>query len=842
MSDFQAELMAAFDAEVKEHLGAIRRSLDRSGETSSAAASAAGGAAGADMTDVFRRAHSLKGAARAVDSAPVEDLAHRLEAVFQAMLDGHLGLDRPLRQAIDQALDAIEGHVAVLGEGGTPAATAAASAVLEPWIARAETAADDRPADATPPPADDPVSSGDAAPSADPPPDRDAVPAVDASPPPLSRAAFGRDAAPAGDDAATSAAGEGAPGAPGGADDPAVAADPAPADPAAPDPVPLESADAVLRVSARQVERLAGSLATVLGAVEARGGLSADLKAVGATARALARTVDEMRRPAAVLTAFAAETGDAAVLSEVRRLAARLKDLDRMAALLQADLGRLAQADRRQVFALERSATRLAEDVEGISLVPVDSVLGGLGRMVRDLARARGAEVRFRTVGFEALVDRRLLQALKDPVLHLVRNAVGHGAEPAAARTALGRPAEVDVVVTATVGGGRLTLTVADDGRGPDLARIEAVAVERGLIGQRAFGAPPPSPDRLLALVFEAGFSTAQAVDRLSGRGMGLSVVAEAVRRKRGQVELRARRPHGTEAVIEVPLAAALQSVLILVSDGRPYGLPSHGVERLLRLPVETMRTVEGRPAVWIEIGGRDVVIPIVTLPEILGQPAVPLPLHAGHLTVATIRRGERRLGLAVDALSDARPMVVSALDGFGADARIVSGAVLADGGMPAPVLDAAALVARWVEGEGTRGAAGLGLADWRPPAETRAKTILVVDDSITTRTLEKSILESQGYRVLLSVDGLEALQLLRAGDTVVDLVVADVEMPRMDGFALLQAIRADARFKTLPVVMMTSRAAPEDVRRGLDLGASAYVAKQTFDQRDLLATIGQLL
>lgn len=173
---------------------------------------------------------------------------------------------------------------------------------------------------------------------------------------------------------------------------------------------------------------------------------------------------------------------------------------------------------------------------------------------------------------------------------------------------------------------------------------------------------------------------------------------------------------------------------------------------------------------------------------------------------------------------------------------EMVSGTVLLDNEMPALVLSPDKLIEHWVRNEGQLAAGGLGLARWAQEHERQARTILVVDDSITTRTLEKSILEAQGYEVLLSVDGIDALHVLRSGETVIDLVIADVEMPRMDGFGLLQAIKNDPRLSTVPVILMTSRADPEDVRKGLDLGASAYITKQKFDQRELLATIGQVL
>ncbi|EFH11484.1 hybrid sensor histidine kinase/response regulator, partial [Teichococcus cervicalis] len=477
---------------------------------------------------------------------------------------------------------------------------------------------------------------------------------------------------------------------------------------------------------------------------------------------------------------------------------------------------------------------------ERISLVPAETVLGSLGRMVRELAREAGRTVAVRMEGLDLQADRRVLQALKDPVTHLLRNAIGHGLESAEQRARLGKPVEAEVALLLRAQGGLLRLSVLDDGRGPDLARIEAIAVQRGLLPPRPADQPPPPPERLLALVFEPGFSTAPEVDRLSGRGMGLSVVAEVARSLRGGATLRPRRPAGTEVEIAVPFSAARQPVLLVEAGGVPYALPSHGVERLLRLPVAAVETVESQPVLRIESGGRDVIAPVIALPALLGHPTAPIPVEAGHVKAVLLRSGERRCALAVEAMQDVRTLMVERLEAPGVDPALVVGVALQEGEVPALVLSPEGLVARWLREEGRLAGAGLGLA----PAEQAkpAATILVVDDSITTRTLEKSILEAQGFRVLLSVDGLDALNLLRGGEAVVDLVVADVEMPRMDGFGLLQALKTDPRLAAIPVILMTSRADPEDVRRGLDLGAGAYITKQKFDQRELLATIGQML
>jgi two-component system chemotaxis sensor kinase CheA len=621
---------------------------------------------------------------------------------------------------------------------------------------------------------------------------------------------------------------------------------------AAPGTLPAErhaaSGGEYLRVEAGRVDALSGLLHELSGELQRQDRQAEALRRLERRMRGLRRNWQELR----------GESGGGA---EARR-----REFDLALSGLGREVAALARDGRDAAWNADQLSRRLRQGVERISLVPAEAVLGGLGSMTRDLARSEGREIALRLEGLETEADRRVLQALKDPVLHLLRNAVGHGGEAPERRLAQGKPERGEVGLRVELGGGRLRLRVFDDGAGPDLERIEAQAVRQGLLPARSTEAPPPAEDRLLALVFEPGFSTAEAVGRLSGRGMGLSVVAEAARALHGHALMRRRRPWGTEVVIDLPFSATRQNVLLLEAGGHPLALPTHGVERLLRLPEAALQWAEGHLATRIAWGGRDVMLPVTNLASLLGVPGARLPVEAGHLSTVLLRAGERRCLLAVEALSDVRTLPVSAVEtgadgGWGLDPALVSGLVLPAGSL-VPLLRPEGLMDRWLRGlggsgEGHGGSRGDGLGLLPRPgaapgapkgnAEGNAEAgeragILVVDDSITTRTLEKSILEAQGYRVLLAVDGVEALNLLRGGEAVIDLVLADVEMPRMDGFGLLQAIKNDPRLAALPVILMTSRAGEEDIRRGLELGAGAYLTKQKFDQRELLATIGQLL
>ncbi len=752
MTDIRKQLQAAFEIEHREHLQAIRAALDSADRST------------IDMADVFRRAHSLKGAARAVDLPAVEEVAHRLEALFARVLDGQQSLDDATTADVLANLDTIEDLVAdALSPSGASATGAAAQGQKTP-----------------------------------------APPAAPASPPVSSQA----ETSPVRTARADAAA---------------------PAEP---------GAGTYLRVASEQMEQLSGSMYQLLAELQASEALNEALRQIEIDVRGLRRSWDTLQGQ--ILSSTVGRGQGEGLRPSVNTAVPRLRDFDQDLKALFRRLSALARNRTQSAWSIDQAARRLRDDVERVSLVAAETVFGGFGHMVREIAREEGRDVHVRTIGLDLQVDRQMLQALKDPVMHLLRNALSHGVEPASERAVKGKPERGEIVLELASRGGRLVVSVRDDGRGPDLARIERVAVERGVLAPRAEGAMPPMMDQLLSLVFAPGFSTAGEVDRLSGRGIGLSVVAEAARRLHGSVLMRPRFPWGTEILLNVPFTAARQSLLLVEAEDRMYGLPSHAVARLLRVPAAALESVEGRPTVRIEIGGEDVVVPVIAIAALTGSLNAQIPIEAGNVKAVLVRHGARHCALAVNAFHDVRAMLVSDVDAVGLG-DMVSGTVLLEDEMPALVLSPDLLIEHWVRNESHLAAGGLGLVP--AGADQRgATTILVVDDSITTRTLEKSILEAQGYRVLLSVDGIDALNVLRSGEAMVDLVIADVEMPRMDGFGLLQAVKTDPRIASTPVILMTSRADPEDVRRGLDLGASAYITKQKFDQRELLATIGQLL
>ncbi|TXM70647.1 response regulator [Methylobacterium sp. WL12] len=777
--DIRQLLLAAFEVEHREHIDAIRAALG-----------AEGTGRAPDWNDIFRRAHSLKGASRAVDLPPVEAVAHRLESLFEQVSAG-APLDREARNATHLALDRIEEYVAGMKADPDLAMPDDAIAALDRCLegARPANDAETPTAEAEPPDQPAPVPTIEAAPA----------PAVAPASPPVS---------------------------------PPPAVEPSP-----------EAGSALLRVPADAVEALTRAnheLATTLSAGAA---ISDGLVR-------LARLSEDLRRQAEASFARGAvaglvrlarqETGaDDAVALAVEAVRTEMRAVEASLAVLARDAADLSRRQAAATGSVEGAAARVGLQAERLALVPAETVFGSFPRSLRETAREQGREIDLTVRGLDLPVDRGMLQALKDPVLHALRNALSHGAEPLAVRRAAGKPDAAAILFEVAIRGGRLVVSVADDGPGPDLAAIEATARRRGLLRPE----DPADAQTLLALVFEPGFSTAGAVDALSGRGFGLSVVADAARALQGVVRLEAREPWGSVLTIAAPLSAARRAMLLVEAGGATYALPGAAVERLLRLHQSTLPRAMGRPVLRVpNPSGTEETFPIVALGEILGGGASASP----HLTAILVRAGGRRFALSVDALRDVRTLLVLPAPPVGGDSGLVAGTVVLPGDVPALVLDPDGLAVRaglvGAVASPVDSAAGPGGTLGEAPRSKHRATILVVDDSITTRTLEKGILEAAGYRVVVCVDGQDALDRLHADIEVFDLVLADVEMPRLDGFGLLGAIRAESRFARLPVVLMTSRGDAADVARGLDLGADAYLTKQKFDQRQLLDTIGQLL
>ncbi|MCW2243997.1 hybrid sensor histidine kinase/response regulator [Azospirillum canadense] len=752
MTDIRERLLAAFELEHKDHLATIRETLH---------AAELDPAYVPDLAEIHRRAHSLKGAARAVDLPEVERLSHWLEAVFLAVQRGSVPLDAAARAVVRHALDAIEDVVAWATRGGNPVETAGVLADLARLGGEA------------------------------------------GGPEPVQRRPQPDAAAPMPRPTTTTAAPEGA--APGTVS------------------VLRGAAPSLVRIRSAGLERLFNTAAGLLPEIENQSALVEQLHELRGEWRALERSWNAIRPQVGRSLESRGARGRA------DDGAARLLSFERRFRALGAALDAAHRSHDRHLWSLRRWSGGLQEEVKQLRMLPAESQFSGLGRMIREMSRAQGKEVEVDIRGLETQADRVVLQRLKDPVLHIARNAVTHGVETPRERVAAGKAAAATVVFEASVTGSRLVLRVEDDGRGLNAAAIARRAVDRGLLTEEE--AATADPDQLLGLIFEPGFSTADRTTELAGRGMGLAIVRQEVTRLQGTVTLADRAGGGSVATIEVPLSLLSQRLVFVAVEDDILALPGGDVVRLMRLPADQLLTDLTTPTIRLE----EEDVPVASLAGLLGYDAPPMPAAGtgAVLALAVVRAGGRRLALLVDELLTTRDAVVTAAEEVGIDAVRFLGTVLLDDGSPALVLNPAGLAPQ----------AGATL----PPlaraedAPRRRHHILVVDDSITTRTLEKSILEAHGYRVTLCVDGREAVETLSELEDV-DLIISDVEMPRMDGFALLRAVKGNPLTSDLPVILVTSRASDEDRERGLDLGADAYIVKTRFDQNELLAGIRRLL
>jgi two-component system chemotaxis sensor kinase CheA len=407
--------------------------------------------------------------------------------------------------------------------------------------------------------------------------------------------------------------------------------------------------------------------------------------------------------------------------------------------------------------------------------------------------------------------------------MHLLRNAISHGIETPAERASQGKSPVGSLIVRLDSQRGRLIVEVDDDGRGVDLKQVHRVLSE----------AEPGShsADELEQAIFRPGFTTASRVDHLSGRGMGLSVVYETVHRLQGDVNLKPKEGPGASFLLSVPLSVSTSHLLLLSAAGQTFGIPTHGIERLYRIPLDSVETLEGKPVAILD--GRQ--LPLYGLAQLLQIGDAPTALPGEMLAVMVLKSGAHRIALWVDEFLAERDALIQELGmPYPATGNISGGALLREGTVFV-VLNPAGLVANR-----TATSTAPVPRKAQPAVQALAPGILVVDDSITSRSLERSILEAHGYRVRLAVDGVEALELLRVEKA--DLIVTDIQMPRLDGFGLVEALKADPKLKGIPVIIVSSLERPEDQERGLLLGADAYVVKRKFDQTELLEAIQQMI
>lgn len=491
-----------------------------------------------------------------------------------------------------------------------------------------------------------------------------------------------------------------------------------------------------------------------------------------------------------------------------------------------ARLGARAECEQR---ALSGATAQMQDDVQRALMLPLASLFDVLPKLVHDLGRDCGKNVALRIDDAAIEVDRRILEQLKDPVIHLIRNAIAHGIEAPIERTRRNKSPQGQISVSfRPTEGNKIELVMADDGAGIDLAKVRHSAALLGLIAPQ----DTPGTQETLDLIFKSGLSTSPALTDLSGRGLGLAIVREKVELMGGSVQVMQRATGGTAFRIVLPTVLATFRGLLVAAAGRQFVVPLRSVARVVRILADDVKTVENRAAV--EINGQATAL--VYLARVLNLSALNHDAPGGkYLVLVLLENADQRIAFAVDEVLGDQEVRVKGLGPQLKRVPNVAGATILGAGCVVPVLNVPDLF---------KSALREPLRAPVHPAERmhtkRRQSLLVVEDSITSRSLLKHILESAGYDVTTAVDGLDGLTAARS--TKFDLVVSDVEMPRMDGFELTTRLRQDKTLSGLPVVLVTGLESREDKERGMEVGANAYIVKSSFDQSNLLETIRGIL
>ncbi len=797
----RAQIISSFRAELKEHVQTLNDGLLAMEQNQIPV-----GERQERMATIFRAAHSLKGAARAVGVSAIEQIAHALEDVLGNLQKETLTASAAMFTACYKAIDAIEivEKAYEAGETTPPVESLLALAALDPFRhGDAGSGAQVLPAPQQPTEASKKASKTDAP--------------------------RGRTSKDQLENLRTALAGS----------KEALAGQPPQPAELEPEPLAAPAATAVvdetIRVSVGKLDSLMEQLNELLVTkIRAEQRLTQVRQAQNYVARwqkdwlkvrgGYGRISRHRRSDDAGLVNASQRKEFDRLLDYVQTSQEHLKEL-------QALLNTLTREYHSDTMQMSLAIDRLEEEVKRVRMLPFKTIALPFARMVRDLAEQTHKDVVYELVGGDVELDKHVLEQVKDPLIHILRNAVDHGIEPAAQRRANGKPAQGRVTLTAQQMGKDVSISIQDDGVGVDLENIREAAVRRKVKNAAAL-----SDSELIELIYTSGFSTSTMITDVSGRGVGLDVVRRNVEGLHGRITLESQPGQGTRFTMVLPVALTTSRGLLVRVAGQVFAIPVNAIERITYIRPNEIQMVSGRQTIRYA----DHPLNLMHLADVLELPYSATIHPHEQLPVVILASAERKVAFVVDALIDEQEVVIKNLGRQIARVGGIAGASLMGSGDVLLVLSAADLIKlAWRN-------------DHRPfvsrseaesaPAEVRAKNnILVVDDSITTRTLEKNILEAAGYVVRLALDGQEAFNMLMTSE-LPDLVISDVQMPRMDGFALVTRIKKEPRTAQLPVILVTSLESPEDKAKGVDAGADAYIVKHSFDQINLLETINQLI
>ena len=798
-SAFAEKLLATFRVEAQEHIDAIAAGLIELETQVSPDQHAA------VVEAVFRETHSLKGAARSVDLHDIEELCQALENVFSAAKREEISLTLETFDHLHKGVTILE----TLFKGDEPAVREARreSKAFIPVLA-------DIAKGTVPVPArKDMAGTG---------PGQGAVPAPESFP-----------AVPI-------------PGLPAGKPEKET---PSAQPETTPPVVGLEkkippgttgSADTgtqadTIRVSATRLDSLLLQAEELGDAKRAAGQRTMDLEVLCREFLPWKRRWGLLRTP---LMALRRKTGPALLQKHDARLMA---DLHKITDFLEYNADFILNMESGLVrekmktgtdhqFLLERTDT-LINDMKGLLMMPAGSVLESFPRFVREFTHEKGKEVNLVIEGGEILMDRRILEGMKDAFIHLVRNALDHGIEKPDIREKKGKPPTGRISIRFRhYEGKKVEIFVSDDGEGIDPSRIREAAITCGTLTKEE--CDRLNDNEILPVVFQSGLTTSRIITDTSGRGLGLAIVMEKVNKIGGTIAMDTSVGTGTSFRIILPLTLATFKGLIVTESRQTFVFPLTSVERVLQVSPESVKTVESQAV--IDLGDEQVAL--TGLSGLLGIPRNEPENAPRKISAIIIGMNDKRLAITVDEIGYVQDVMIKGLGPQLVRVRNFTSATVLATGKVVPVVHAGDLVTSSVRMHAGGGAITPASA---VPEGKKKQSVLVVEDSITSRMLLKNILEGGGYVVETAVDGMDGITKLRAG--AFDIVVSDVDMPRMNGFALTEKIRSDKKLSETPVVLVTALDSPQDRERGIDVGADAYIVKASFDQSNLLEVVKKL-
>ncbi|MBT6718779.1 MAG: hybrid sensor histidine kinase/response regulator [Nitrospina sp.] len=468
----------------------------------------------------------------------------------------------------------------------------------------------------------------------------------------------------------------------------------------------------------------------------------------------------------------------------------------------------------------------LREKVLQLRMMPLSSAVETFPRLVRDLSASSGKEVDFILEGVDTEMDKRVIEKIGDPLLHMIRNSVDHGIERPEERKRKGKPRKGTLKVSARYEGESVHIEISDDGGGIPIEKIKKKAIQRNLRSNEDLSKMPDA--EIANLIFEPGFSTSPIITDISGRGVGMDVVKEnIVEQLKGSIQTETHPDKGTCFTIRVPLTLAVMRILLFSVSQTLFGFPISSVREIIRVQKSEIIEVVNKQAIRL----RDQIIPVTELKKIINLPETN-EREPEDSIILLLAMGNEMIGVMIDHLISEEDMEIKPLPSHMRNSDLASGATITGKGDVVILLHVPKIMAKSKIVQESK--------QTSHSPKKKKQHILIVEDSVSTREIEKSILESYGYQVDIASDGIEGLE--KTQKFKYDLVLSDIEMPRLDGFALVEKLRNDAENKHVPIIIVSSRDREEDKRRGIEVGADAYIIKGSFDQSNLLATVQSLI